>query len=315
MMIVKFKFFHDIRRCTLEPETRETVELSELTALAKALYKTKIPKHFVFKYKDDENDMVTVSCQKELDEAIRFLKNRTPFFHRKTLILHLTIFPVRTEFVDALESAFDKVTTTIEKPIAFISDKVSNVVTEIEHFVDELTSDKKKAKNAVSQPQPKVQSPPQPSTPTATQTDDHVPEVVYETFDDGLEGSELVCSDNSSSSISTPSSSYEHDELEEIEEQLEELEEEDEEDDQEEEEVEEEQKEEEKQEQEDQKEEDILPSLTKSQAEQASTYSFEMKLKHLEEMGFTDRVRNILLLVKHRSDMLETVKELLSTQK
>jgi len=38
---------------------------------------------------------------------------------------------------------------------------------------------------------------------------------------------------------------------------------------------------------------------------------YDVKLNQLEEMGFTDRRSNVIMLVKHNGDMLEVVKALL----
>lgn len=53
----------------------------------------------------------------------------------------------------------------------------------------------------------------------------------------------------------------------------------------------------------------VTPAAVASPASARS--SFEAKLAKLEEMGFSDRRKNIVLLVRHNGDLLETVKQLL----
>jgi len=54
-----------------------------------------------------------------------------------------------------------------------------------------------------------------------------------------------------------------------------------------------------------------MPKIEKKEEPKAVSNPFEMKLKQLEEMGFTNKLQNIEILVKNKGEMLQAVKDLL----
>jgi len=71
MVTIKTTFENDIRRVTAEHPLTTFLQLKELI---KSLYGKILPEHFAMKYKDDEGDLVTVSSNVELLEALSMCK-------------------------------------------------------------------------------------------------------------------------------------------------------------------------------------------------------------------------------------------------
>jgi len=71
MFVIKFQHEDDIRRITVE----RCLPIQELIELARSLFRENIPQHFVLKYKDDEGDFVTITSDRELEEAFRLFKD------------------------------------------------------------------------------------------------------------------------------------------------------------------------------------------------------------------------------------------------
>jgi len=67
MLVVKLSHKQDIRRITVEGN----ISLGELTKLANSLFGKELPQSFLFKYKDDDLDEITVTSDRELQEAFR----------------------------------------------------------------------------------------------------------------------------------------------------------------------------------------------------------------------------------------------------
>jgi len=76
MFVVKFQYQTEIRRAALN----EVVSFAQLTQLAKELYGESLAQSskLVFKYKDDEDDSITVSTDRELEEAFRLMQDTHP---------------------------------------------------------------------------------------------------------------------------------------------------------------------------------------------------------------------------------------------
>jgi len=75
MFVIKFQYQAEIRRAAL----KENVSFAQLTELAKELYGESLSQSkLVFKYKDDEDDSVTVSTDRELEEAFRLMQASNP---------------------------------------------------------------------------------------------------------------------------------------------------------------------------------------------------------------------------------------------
>jgi len=67
MFSFKFVYGDEIRRISVQ----NAMSVEELRALAISLFETGIPKDFLFQYRDDEGDNVTISSDRELSEAFR----------------------------------------------------------------------------------------------------------------------------------------------------------------------------------------------------------------------------------------------------
>jgi len=72
MFVIKLQLQDDIRRVTVE----NPVSLQELQKLAQSLFADTLPEQFSIKYKDDEGDVITVTNDRELDEAFRIFKEQ-----------------------------------------------------------------------------------------------------------------------------------------------------------------------------------------------------------------------------------------------
>jgi len=73
VVVIKFQYKQEIRRVTVD---NFGFSFSQLQGLANNLFGNTLPKELSFKYKDDENDMITVSSEQELQEAIRLATNQ-----------------------------------------------------------------------------------------------------------------------------------------------------------------------------------------------------------------------------------------------
>lgn len=71
MFVIKFQHEDDIRRITVE----QFLPIKELIELVRALFRENLPQPFVLKYKDDEGDFVTITSDRELEEAFRLFKD------------------------------------------------------------------------------------------------------------------------------------------------------------------------------------------------------------------------------------------------
>jgi len=72
MVVIKLQYKDDIRRVTVD----HLLNFSELRTLAQSLFENSLPSSYVFKYKDDEGDLITVSSDRELSEAFRLVKDQ-----------------------------------------------------------------------------------------------------------------------------------------------------------------------------------------------------------------------------------------------
>lgn len=70
MVVIKLQLNNDIRRVNVPGP----LSFKDLHELAKTLFENTLPQSFQFKYKDDEGDLITVSSDRELEEAFRLYK-------------------------------------------------------------------------------------------------------------------------------------------------------------------------------------------------------------------------------------------------
>jgi len=85
VFVVKLQCNNDIRRVTVN----EQLTFKGLTDLAKSLFGSSLNGAVTFKYKDDEGDQVTITSDRELEEAFRLVNEQQ--------ILRITIFPAETK--------------------------------------------------------------------------------------------------------------------------------------------------------------------------------------------------------------------------
>jgi len=71
MFAIKFQHEDDIRRITVQ----QCLPIKDLIELVRSLFRENLPQPFVLKYKDDEGDFVTITSDRELEEAFRLFKD------------------------------------------------------------------------------------------------------------------------------------------------------------------------------------------------------------------------------------------------
>jgi len=71
MFVIKFQHGDDIRRITVE----QCLPMKEIIELVRSLFRENLPQPFVLRYKDDEGDFVTITSDRELEEAFRLFKD------------------------------------------------------------------------------------------------------------------------------------------------------------------------------------------------------------------------------------------------
>jgi hypothetical protein len=69
MYVVKLNLDSDIRRITFEAQP----QYKELVSISRKLFGAGLPEPWVFKYEDDEKDLITITSQRELEEAFKFI--------------------------------------------------------------------------------------------------------------------------------------------------------------------------------------------------------------------------------------------------
>jgi len=74
VFVLKLQYEGDIRRVSVE----QPLSYAETTDLARSLF-GHLPSKVVFKYKDDEGDSITVSTDREMNEAFRFMKGQSVY--------------------------------------------------------------------------------------------------------------------------------------------------------------------------------------------------------------------------------------------
>lgn len=72
MVVLKVTYGSEIRRITVDDT--QAFSYKDLRVLLKKLHHNTLPNHFEIKYLDDENDKVTISSDRELADALQFVK-------------------------------------------------------------------------------------------------------------------------------------------------------------------------------------------------------------------------------------------------
>jgi len=132
MVVIKLQFKEDIRRVTVD----HWLNFSELRNLALTLFENALPSAYVFKYKDDEGDLITVSSDRELSEAFRLGKDQE--------IVRISIFPQQENKPNpnANSNSNDKQASFIEMLLGmvqgnpFLRDLLNNLEIEVKSVPD-----------------------------------------------------------------------------------------------------------------------------------------------------------------------------------
>jgi len=103
-MFLKFEFNNEIRRWDVGPMSQFRVSYATLRDFATKMFKTSLPKKFALKYKDDEGDLVTLTSDRELREALDQIKDNG--------ILKIVICEVSRDFSEVLENIVSKFTNS-----------------------------------------------------------------------------------------------------------------------------------------------------------------------------------------------------------
>lgn len=83
MVVLKVTYGSEIRRITVDDT--QAFSYKDLRVLMKKLHHNALPNHFEIKYLDDENDKVTISSDRELADALQFVKTAKQPLLRITL--------------------------------------------------------------------------------------------------------------------------------------------------------------------------------------------------------------------------------------
>jgi len=313
MYSVKFVHAEEIRRISVDT----AVSLGELKQLAQSIFQNTLPKDFVFQYRDDEGDNVTICTDRELSEAFRL-------FHSGAII-RFAVVPRKIHSVDYVEEKVVEQKPE-EKKEATIEEKKPEPATSVKDPFDALIErrrmrahralcdacnirirgirwkcvecadfdlcDSCHSKNLHNHHQfskiefqlkrfrrPRVRFVDAPKEPTVEEPKKEEPTPVEEKKPEPVE-------------VKKEEVKKEEPKPEEVK-------------------KEEPKKEEVKKEEPKVEEKKVEPVEVKKEEPKIEQHPFESKLKQLDEMGFSDRVKNISLLVKHNGDMLAVVRDLL----
>jgi hypothetical protein len=136
MVSIKLQYKSVIRRVS----STETITLQYLNRLAVELFtQDELPKEIDFQYKDEEGDLVTISSEKELEEAIQFFGSQRP--------LRLVIVAVKKkaskESTEVILETLDKFAAEAEKELEnaykFLSPHVKFLHHQVKRLLDSGT--------------------------------------------------------------------------------------------------------------------------------------------------------------------------------
>jgi len=136
MFVVKFQNGDDIRRVSLDG----ALSVKEITELAKSLFREALPEPFSLKYKDDEGDNVTISCDQELEEAFRLFQDQGIL----RLIITSTVRPTPppkpqpSPAPPGHKSALDDLVDAFSPYIEAIETQLSDVIPKIEEQIKDI---------------------------------------------------------------------------------------------------------------------------------------------------------------------------------
>lgn len=103
-MFLKFAFNNEIRRLEVGPKANFKTDYVTLRDFATKLFGSVLPKKFALKYKDDEGDLVTLTSDRELREALDQIGDKG--------ILKIVICEVSRDFSEVLENIVSKFTNS-----------------------------------------------------------------------------------------------------------------------------------------------------------------------------------------------------------
>jgi len=103
-MFLKFVLNNEIRRWDVGPKANLKVTYAILRDFATKMFGNALPKKFALKYKDDEGDLVTLTSDRELREALDQIKDNG--------VLKIVICEVSRDFSEVLENIVSKFTNS-----------------------------------------------------------------------------------------------------------------------------------------------------------------------------------------------------------
>jgi hypothetical protein len=103
MVYFKFQWGNEIRRLDLGRKSFLSVTYPQVKELALSLFGSSLPKRFALKYKDEENDLVTISSERELREALNLVDDDG--------VLKFVITEVSRDFGEFLDDLVSKITS------------------------------------------------------------------------------------------------------------------------------------------------------------------------------------------------------------
>jgi hypothetical protein len=282
MLVIKLQHANDIRRVTID----KPISFVELVELAKSLFRDALPDPFILKYKDDEGDLITVASDRELREAFRLSQDQG--------ILKVTISgeekkPAAPKVTPSIpqnpkkaeKSPFEEFVDSLNPFIDAFEGQIKEFLPKLEELVDDIISSNPLAKTEQAKkeepkkpevPKPEVPKSEPPKVPNQKEAEKVEPAKIEPTKVEVVKVEPVKAEPAKVEPVKIEPTKIEPAKVEVVK---------------------------------------VEPAKPVTLAEEKKESPFEAKLAQLEEMGFTNRGRNIDLLVKRKGDMLRVVKDLL----
>jgi len=132
MFVIKFVFENDLRRVAVD----KPLSVKELNELACSIFRDALPTNFVLKYKDDEGDVLTITNEAEIQEALRLFKDQG--------ILRVMVVPamepakVRPQHAEEKSSPLDDFVGSVAPYLEAIENHIAAVFPKLEEQLKEL---------------------------------------------------------------------------------------------------------------------------------------------------------------------------------
>jgi len=295
MLVIKLQHANDIRRVTID----KPVSFTELVELAKSLFRDTLPNPFTLRYKDDEGDFITVASDRELGEAFRLSQEQA--------ILRITIVGEEKKPAPSFapstaqpqnpkkaeKSPFEEFVESWNPFIEAFEGQIKEFLPKLEELVDEIVSSNplqaKKEEPKVQVPKAEAvrsETPIVPSQKEAEIPKVEVPKVepvkIEPTKVEPVKVEPAKVEPVKAEPVKIEPAKVEACQKPEYKVPVAVT-----------------------------KIEPTKPVTSLAEVPKQEVTPFEAKLAQLEEMGFTNRGRNVDLLVKRKGDMIRVVKDLL----